>query len=319
MILQSIIQFFILLGLMLIYLRLADRFNIIDKPNQRSSHKLITVRGGGIIFMLAAILWFFWTGLTSPFFISGLVLISLISFLDDLYTLNVKPRLIVHLLAVFLLGYQLGLTEYPGYWWLIYVVFIIGWINAFNFMDGINGITAFYSLAVLIPLYWINQKYAFVEEGLIIITAISLVVFAIFNARGRARCFAGDVGSVSMAFIIAYMMGALIIKSCHWEYILLLSVYGVDAVLTIINRFIKGENIFEAHRSHLYQYLANEVGLSHLKVSAIYAFVQLGISSSVVLMILSAQAWWTFIFLLLGLGILYLLIKSYVNKKYVAG
>ena len=307
----------ILFSSMLLYFRIADHYNIIDKPNERSSHSHITIRGGGILFPIAVILWFFFFGMHYPWFTLGVILISTISFIDDRLTLSTKPRLAVHLLSVAIMLYELGFIALPWYAWLFSFVLVIGWLNAFNFMDGINGITAFYALSVLMPIAYINADLAFTEMSMIYVLGISILVFSWFNARKKAKTFAGDVGSISMGFVLAFLMISLILETQNWVYILFVAVYGIDAVLTILQRLKNGENIFKAHRSHLYQYLANEAGLSHLKVSAIYAIVQLGISSLVIFMILCAQAWWTFIVLLLGLGISYLLVKSYVYKKFV--
>ncbi len=272
----------ILFGAMLLYFRLADHYNIIDKPNERSSHSGIIIRGGGVIFQVAVLLYFVFFGYGYPWFVLGVVLISVISFLDDIYTLSTKPRLAVHLFSVALLLYQEGIFSEPFYWWIIGFILIIGWINAFNFMDGINGITAFYSLAVLIPMAYINTQNGFAEPALIYTTIIAAAVLAFFNARKKARTFAGDVGSVSLAFIIAFLMVKLIHGTGHWEYIVLLGVYGVDAILTIVHRLSKRENIFKPHRSHLYQYMANERKMPHVVVSAIYGVLQLLVSFVVI-------------------------------------
>ena len=269
---------------MLGYIRIAGRLNIIDKPNQRSSHHQATIRGGGMIFSVGVLLWFFSSGFNYQWFTTGVVLIAVISFLDDIYGLSTRPRLAVHLISVGLLLIDLGLAEVAWYWWLLAIVLIIGWINAFNFMDGINGITAFYTLAVLLPLYWLNHQVAFVETSLIYCVGLATLVFSYFNARKRARCFAGDVGSVSMAFILAFFLTKLILITMQWYWILLVAVYGIDSVITIVQRLGRGENIFKAHRTHLYQYLANESGYHHVFVAGLYATIQLLVSVLVILL-----------------------------------
>lgn len=262
--------------LILFYFRLAVQFKIIDRPNQRSSHSRITIRGGGIIFPIALLLQALFSRFEYPLFTSGLLLISTVSFYDDLRPLSNKIRLLIHLIAVSLLFMQTDLLTYPV--WIIILVYIlvIGTINAYNFMDGINGITGAYSLITILSLYFINENYnSFVSIEWLMITALSLLVFNFFNFRKKAKCFAGDVGSVSMAFIIIFFLLQLILKTGDLKYIGFLLVYGIDSISTILFRLIRKENIFEAHRTHFYQYLTNVKSLPHLMVSALYMIAQL--------------------------------------------
>lgn len=297
------------------YLYLAQRFNIIDHPNERSSHQNITIRGGGIIFPIAVILWFLRFGQPYPWFATGLVLIAIISFLDDRFTLNTRPRLAVHLGAVFLLLWQSGFATLPGWAWLAAFILVIGWLNTFNFMDGINGITVFYALSVILPIWFLNQDLALVQDSLLYVIGISLLVFAWFNARKRARTFAGDVGSVSMGFVLAFLLIQLILATGQWYWVLLVSVYGVDSVITILQRLQRRENIFEAHRTHLYQYLANELGRPHVSISLAYALIQLAISALTVFAFRQNWSpWWGGVALLL-LALLYILLKRKVLMR----
>lgn len=260
----------------LLYFRVADHFNIIDKPNHRSSHTTVTLRGGGIIFSLSLLLYPLWFGLQYEYFLLGLLAIAFISFMDDIKPVSNKIRIVFHLLAVALMFYQLGLFELPFYWTVLALVLVIGSVNAINFMDGINGITGLYALVTLLTLYFINLHYtAFTESSFLMVAILSVIVFNFFNFRNRAKCFAGDVGSVSIAFILMFFILALIIKTENFSYLLLLLLYGLDTVTTIIFRLIRKENIFEAHRSHFYQYWANERKYSHLLVSGIYGVGQL--------------------------------------------
>lgn len=271
----AVILLLCLFVLELVYFKLADHFNIIDKPNHRSSHTSITIRGGGIIFAIGAILFFLFFGFQYPFFIAGLFSIALISLLDDIHTLNNKVRLSIHLISVLLLFYQWDLFAMPWYWIVIALIFVIGTINAYNFMDGINGITGSYSFLAIVTLYCINSYITpFTSSALLITIGLSLLVFNFFNFRKKAKCFAGDVGSISIAFIIIFLIGQLILKTYNFSYILLLLVYGLDAVVTIGFRVLRRENIFEAHRSHFYQYLSNELKWPHLVVSSVYFGVQ---------------------------------------------
>ncbi|MBP1676317.1 MAG: putative UndPP-QuiNAc-P-transferase [Bacteroidetes bacterium] len=274
----------VLFGLQLFYFRLADRFNIIDKPNERSSHTRITLRGGGIIFYPAVLIFFVTSGFLYPWFWVGLSLISIISFADDIKPQSSKLRLSIHFVAILLLFMQWGLFNFPWYYWIFALVLCTGIVNAYNFMDGINGITGAYSMAGIICLWYINNYVStFTDNRLIYLTIIALLVFCFFNFRKKARCFAGDVGSVSMAFIVVFLLGQLIISSGNFSYIMLLSVYGVDAVLTIAHRITLRENIFKPHRKHLYQLLANELKVPHLIVSGAYAVLQLIISMGLLL------------------------------------
>lgn len=265
--------------LILIYFRLAVKFKIIDKPNHRSSHARITILGGGIIFPIALLLHALINEMAYPQFIVGLLIISFVSFYDDLRPLSSTIRLLVHLTAVSLLFVQAGLMAQSVMVIVLSYILVIGTINAFNFMDGINGITGSYSLITILSLYLINETInPFVISEWLIITIMALLVFNFFNFRREAKCFAGDVGSVSIAFILIFFLLLLIFKSGNLKYIALLLVYGLDAVTTIIFRLIRRENIFEAHRSHFYQYLVNVKNLPHLRVSVLYLLSQMSLN-----------------------------------------
>lgn len=312
-----LIAFLVLLGVELLYFRIADKYNIIDKPNERSSHSSITLRGGGIIFpfsiLVYGIMAYFSLATDYLCFTIGLVTIATISFIDDVKTLSSKIRILVHLVAVTLLFFCTNVFALDWWWIVLGYILVIGIINAYNFMDGINGITGAYSLSVLIPLYVLNEYYFFVGSDFIIYAILGVIVFLIFNFRKKAKCFAGDVGSVSMAFIILFLLTKLIIASQDFTFILFLAVYGVDSVLTIAHRLFKKENIFKPHRSHLYQYLSNEIKLPHLLVSTIYTVVQALISVWVIVTYNTKQSWQP-IAILIGLGVLYIIFKSLILK-----
>ena len=259
----------------LLYFRIADKFNIIDKPNERSSHSQVTLRGGGVIFYFGVVVYFIYYQFTYPWFFAGLTLITLISFIDDVRSLPSLFRLMIQFVATGLMFYQWQLFAMPWYVWLAALVLCTGIINAYNFMDGINGITGGYSLVVASALWYINaQVVSFTDNNLIIILLLSLLVFNFFNFRTKARCFAGDVGAVSIAFILIFLIGRLIIKTGDFSYLILLAVYGVDAVLTIIHRIQLKEPLMEAHRKHMYQIMANELKMPHIIVSLVYMAVQ---------------------------------------------
>ena len=259
----------------LFYFRIADKCNIIDKPNERSSHTRITLRGGGIIFYFGVLAYFLTSHFEYPWFMLALTLITFISFVDDIRSTSQILRLVFHFSAMALMFYQWGLFSLP--WWTLFVALIVctGIINAYNFMDGINGITGGYSLVVLVALAYINEAVvSFVEQGFILTVLCSVFVFNFFNFRKRAKCFAGDVGSVCIAFVLLFFIGKLVIRTEDFSWIILLAVYGVDSVLTIIHRLMLHENISLPHRKHLYQIMANELKIPHVVVSSVYMLVQ---------------------------------------------
>ena len=259
----------------LFYFRIADKCNIIDKPNERSSHTRITLRGGGIIFYFGVLAYFLTSHFEYPWFMLALTLITFISFVDDIRSTSQVLRLVFHFSAMALMFYQWGLFSLP--WWTLFVALIVctGIINAYNFMDGINGITGGYSLVVLVALAYINEAVVpFVEQDFILTVLCSVVVFNFFNFRKRAKCFAGDVGSVCIAFVLLFFIGKLVIRTEDFSWIILLVVYGVDSVLTIIHRLMLHENIGLPHRKHLYQIMANELKIPHMVVSSVYMLVQ---------------------------------------------
>ena len=259
----------------LFYFRVADKFNIIDKPNERSSHTKVTLRGGGIIFYFGALAYFLSNHWEYPWFMLALTLITFISFVDDIRSTSQGLRLVFHFSAMALMFYQWGLFSLSWWWIIVALIICTGIINAYNFMDGINGITGGYSLVILGALAYINSEITtFVEPALINTVLCSVLVFCFFNFRKKAKCFAGDVGSVSIAFILLFLIGKLILTTGDFSWIILLVVYGVDSVLTIIHRLMLHENIGLPHRKHMYQLMANELKIPHVGVSLIYMAAQ---------------------------------------------
>lgn len=271
---------FVLLVLFeLAYFRVADRFNIIDKPNLRSSHTSITLRGGGIVFLFGAWLYAAFWGLDYGWFLLGLTLIGLVSFADDIHSLPDSVRLVVQFAAMFLMFYQFDILNWHD-WWIVLIALVVcvGITNAYNFMDGINGITGGYSLAVLLPMIYLNNKMGFIDMPYLYVIGLSILVFCFFNFRKKAKCFAGDVGSITIAFIMLFALGKLILQTRDFSYMVFLAVYGADSVLTICHRIQLHENLGEAHRKHAYQLMANELKMPHVQVSILYMIIQLAIS-----------------------------------------
>lgn len=277
----------LLIAAELLYFRIANHFNIIDRPNERSSHSSIVLRGGGIVFTLSVIVWAAVMAVQGndivPYlpFVGGLVLIAGVSFWDDVHSLPDSVRLVAQFVAMALMFWSMGIMHWDM-WWIVLLALIVcvGAMNIINFMDGINGITAGYALAVLVPLLLLNRRMGFVEGSYLVVAIIGVLVFCFFNFRpkGKAKCFAGDVGSIGIAFVLLFAIGRLIVQTGDVTYLTLLLVYGVDGCCTIIHRIMLHENLGQAHRKHAYQLMANELGMSHVVVSLLYMLMQLVVS-----------------------------------------
>ena len=269
----------------LVYFRIADHFNIIDKPNLRSSHTKVTLRGGGIIFLFSAWLWAAFFGLPYLWFMVGLTMIVIVSFIDDVRSVPNGIRLLVQFSAMFLMFHELGILQW-NMWWIVLIAWIVcvGITNAYNFMDGINGITGAYSLAVLLPLVYVNAKTPFIDMPFLIVTGLAILVFCFFNFRKKAKCFAGDAGAIGIAFILIFALGKLVVAQKDLTYIVFFTIYGVDTVLTICHRILLHEHLGEAHRKHVYQIMANELKIPHTVVSSVYMVMQLLVSFGMILL-----------------------------------
>lgn len=319
------IIFIILLALEVAYFRIADKCNIIDKPNERSSHSTIVLRGGGIIFMLGLWIWAAFFGFGYPWFLAAVTLIAGVSFVDDIRSLPDSVRLVAQFVAMGLMFYQMDMLHWEM-WWVVTLALIVcvGASNVINFMDGINGITGGYALASLIPLYILNRELGFVDESLVVTVVLADVVFCLFNFRpkGKAMCFAGDVGSIGIAFILLFMIGQLIMRTGDVTYLVFLLVYGVDGCLTIIHRIMLHENLGEAHRKHAYQLMANELKMSHVVVSSLYTGLQLLVSLGFIYLCPNTVAahWGYFVCALVILAVAYVLFKRkyyHLHEEYL--
>ena len=288
----------ILLIAELVYFKIADHFNIIDKPNERSSHSTIVLRGGGVIFALSMIVWAVLMVVQGndimphlPF-LCGLVMICTVSFWDDVHSLPDSVRMVVQIVSTLLMFWSVGLyAAFDSWVWTVVIAaialfFCVGATNIINFMDGINGITAGYAFAMLLPMLLLDgstgspQVGGFIEPSYLVVAIIGVLVFSIFNFRpkGKAKCFAGDVGSIGIAFIILFALGRLMLMTKDVTYIVFFLVYGIDGSLTIFHRILLHENLGQAHRKHAYQLMANELKMSHVVVSLLYMAIQLVVS-----------------------------------------
>lgn len=341
----------LLLAAELIYFRIADKCNIIDKPNERSSHSTIVLRGGGVIFAISMVAWAVLMMLqgqeiTSYLpFLCGLLLIAGVSFWDDVQSLPDSVRLVAQFAAMALMfwsvfGVQDSWFTVQDWYWKVGIIIAslivcVGATNIINFMDGINGITAGYALAVLVPLLIVDsgelivdsqlKVEEFIEPSYLIVAILGVLVFCIFNFRpkGKAKCFAGDVGSIGIAFIMLFALGRLIVQTGDVTYLILLLVYGVDGVLTICHRIMLHENLGEAHRKHAYQLMANELKIGHVKVTLLYMAMQLAVSLGFIYLCPNTIAahWGYFIGAILALSLAYVLFKKkyyHLHEEYLA-
>lgn len=300
---------------MLAYFRVARYYKIIDKPSTRSSHETPTIRGGGIVFVLALYCWFALYWLSYHWFVIGATIIAIASFADDIKSQHPLVRLLAQTAGFALMAWQVDLYAQPL--WLMIVIFVIGVgaLNGFNFMDGINGMTGVYAMVNLVSFYYINVHIVkFSYTSLIVCMIVAVAVFLYFNFRDHARCFAGDVGSITMAFVQIFLLLQLVAWTNTYTWVLFFLVYGVDVVVTIVYRLWRRENIFSAHRSHLYQLLVNEMGLSHLTVSSIYGLIQLFVNALIISFFWQSD-WWVSVIMILVAGFGYVGIRAWVVRK----
>ena len=281
---EYIILFLFLVMFEKIYFKLAMRYKIIDKPNVRSSHTVVTLRGGGIVYWFAAVIFFIFHPIGNILFVIGISLISFISFLDDVRTLNIKIRLVAQLISISMIFYSFQLqgvsSFYTSVFFIIAAYFIsLGIVNAYNFMDGINGMTGLNTLLFFATCLYVNEYvFTFVHVDFLIFPIVASFVFLIFNFRKKAMCFAGDIGSVCIAFWIIFVLCKMIVISNSFVWLLLLVVYCIETGCTIIQRIYLRQNILKAHRIHLFQILSNEYHLDQRLVSCLYASFQLLLS-----------------------------------------
>jgi len=315
MVIYFIIYGILLLLFELLYLKIAEKLEIVDRPNSRSSHDTPIIRGGGIIFIIGIWLWFIHYDYQWPFFLIGATFIAVISFLDDLKPQYVLNRFLVHLISILILFYQLELFEWNLLLLVTAGIVSIGTLNAYNFMDGINGITGVNLLVCLISCLYINSFFTeFTDSSLLISLIIAAVVFLYFNFRKKAKCFAGDVGSITLAFVQVFLLLQLIQKTGSFFWAGMFLIFGIDSVVTIGYRIKRRENIFKPHRTHLYQFLSNELRRDHRLVSCIYGIAQLLFN---VVLIYSIKTRNSLIPVVLGIIILatYFLIRIFILRK----
>jgi len=288
--LKILMVFFILAASLHAYKLYAVKKGIYDIPSERSSHTRPVIRGGGIIFVLAVLMAVFakYRAFLTPkglAFITGFLLLSFTGFLDDKKNLTPQVRFPFQVVSAILILYAAGLWESTIPLWLQLTAFVvaIGFINAYNFMDGINGITGLYSIVLILTLWYLNRLHALVPDTIFLYLLIALLIFGYFNFRKQALMFAGDVGSMSLAAVLLFLLSKFMIELQSPALLLTVVVYGVDSAMTIIFRLLQKENIFRAHRWHVYQKMVDRYGLSHLQTALIYALLQAIINSAIIL------------------------------------
>ena len=267
--------FVVLLSLEYVYLLLAKKLRIVDRPHLQSSHKGTIVRGGGVVFYLVYLLWFVLSGMQYPMIFAGLSVIAITSFVDDVHSISPKVRMVLQFIAMMIMLYETHVFDLSLKNMLLLSIACVGAVNIYNFMDGINGITGGYSLVVIMALMFVNLYIVeFIDINLVVYLLLAVVVFCFFNFRKRAICFAGDVGSLSMGFILIFLILKLIFNTAHIYWMAFFVVYAVDGGMTILHRILLKENILKPHKKHAYQIMANELHIPHLAVAGVYMFLQ---------------------------------------------
>lgn len=256
--------------------RVALSHNLVDVPNARSSHNRTTARGGGIAVVLAAI-----GGLSLlravgvvswDFFLAvgvGGIAVALIGLLDDLYMVRPGLRILVHAGAALWVLYWFGgpppllfgehLVPLGRIGYVIGALGIVWVLNLFNFMDGVDGIAA--TEAVFVSSAGAVLGLIGVNAGQVTASALVLASatagFLLWN-RPPAKVFLGDVGSGFLGYMIAAfaLAAARTNPVALWIWLILIGAFFVDATVTLLRRLVRGERVYQAHRSHAYQWLA---------------------------------------------------------------
>jgi len=277
----------------------------------------VTVRGGGILIPVAVLLWWMAYDFQNTWMILGMMWIAAISMLDDMFDISRLLRFGIQFLALSFAFWDLNLFSQIDWYLLpVFYFFGLGVINAINFMDGINGITGLYSLVFFGSLLAVNEYLPIFPEQLLSYQILALLVFFIFNLRKRALMFAGDIGSISLAYLMIYLLTKWYLVDHNPIIVLFLLVYGIDVFFTILRRLIKGEKVTEPHRTHLYQYLVNQVKIDHVIIALVYAILQLLINFG--LFIYYGEypnltiAW----AIMIALSLIYLALKKRIREKY---
>jgi UDP-N-acetylmuramyl pentapeptide phosphotransferase/UDP-N-acetylglucosamine-1-phosphate transferase len=245
---------------------------ILDCPNERSSHQVPTPRGGGIAVIGATLLaWAVFArteSMPSGVFgiVLGAVLLAAVSWFDDLRGLSPLVRLLAQAAAV-----AIGIVVLPGPRDLFYLAAIgfvwIWWINLFNFMDGIDGLAGTEAAAIGAGLLLFAGVGAGADPALRTLAAAvtgAAIGFLVWN-WSPARIFLGDIGSVPLGYVLGFLLLDLAVRG-RWTIAVILPLYFLaDATITLVRRLLRGERVWQAHREHFYQHAVRR-GLGHAAV-----------------------------------------------------
>ena len=307
---------------MLAYFPIASKLKLYDVPNKRSSHQNITFRGGGVLIPISIIFYVvfygFHHGFSIHYLLLGVMLVSIVSFYDDFKGSNPFFRLIIHFVSVGLIMMDINEDyKFSPFIIIIIAVIAVAAVNAFNFMDGINAITGLYVLVFFETVLFFHYKIEKIfEPNFIVVLIIAVLIFGFYNFRTKAILFAGDIGSVSLGLICVFYVLYLIMHTNNIIYLSMLAVYGVESGLTIFYRLLKGQNIFQAHRMHLFQNLVHDTKLPHLEVSFLYALVQVIINMGMFYCIQKGFEGYLYLsYVLILLSGLYIILKYKIFKR----
>lgn len=279
-----------------LYLVLGRKFGLYDHPNGRSSHATPTMTSMGIVLVCSFVFFGFTNNFRLPnLFVIGVLMLATVSFIDDLIFLKHSLRFMFQILALMLVLWDLPIGSQNQELMVLAIaglIFGIGVINAFNFMDGINGMLLLNSFVILGSFAYLNEfvldpqgnPLKFTDTNFILAMMIAVLVMSVFNVRTKAVAFMGDVGSMTISMIILYLMYCLLLATGNYIYLLLFSIFGIDAGLTVGYKLILRQNIFLPHRDFLFKRLVHIARLPHLKVSVGYALAQLFINALVLLL-----------------------------------
>jgi len=305
-------------GSMLIY-KYGGHLSLTDVPGERSSHSTPTPRGGGIGIWCALLVVGFFI-LNEVLFTLAAGVIGLLGLVEDRFSLTSHFRLVIQfivssvaVLMVVLFSdtpFTTSLVLFP-----LWVLFVVGTTNFYNFMDGINGIAGLTGIAG----FGLVAFFSFFLSDNIPIAFMSLAfsraspAFLPLNFP-RAKVFMGDVGSLLLGFMFAVFVVRLSTDfRVFFCLIMFLFPFYADALVTIFYRWRRGENLMEAHRSHLYQHLCNTLGFPHWKVSIIYTIVQLVIGVLATLAYIKGFHFQIILFVVSG--VLFPIIYTFVKNK----
>ena len=286
----------------------------------RSMHRQFTPTGGGIVWVVAAligivILWN-WAQTGTWIFFFGIIFLAIISYIDDIHPLPPVPRLISQIIVMTLTFKQLFYPQAIDIY-LIVIFCGVGIINAINFLDGICGMLALYGIVITGSLIYALSLHSTPSTEyflpLLIIVLIGQAIFAVFNLRDTV--FAGDLGSITLGYILVSATITLILATRDGSYIVFFSVCIFDTGLTTLHRLFSGYSILQPHRTNIYQLLTIQYKLPQVVVSIIYALLQMLINA-LFFLIPPTQHWTYFLLIATLLTITYFFVRfSFPNNK----